>query len=211
VPAHISKLDHSDREFLAEIHRLGTPTVQQLCDAKGVTATAVRQKLVRLQSGGFVDRQAAPSERGRPHHQYRLTQTGVRELGDNYRELAMLLWKELREIDEPTVRNRVLGRLRESLVRSYGDSVVGTTPQERLRELGAGLKQRGFDVDITSSSSELPILREHSCPYHELASEDSSICDLEQTVFSEIVGAPIQRSQCCLDGHSCCEFQAQVN
>src|SRR6478672_1406469 len=47
-------LDQSDGEFLNTLHRLGPKTVQEIGEAVGVTATAIRQRLNRLQGAGLV-------------------------------------------------------------------------------------------------------------------------------------------------------------
>ena len=200
-------VDQSDREFLQRLNRLGAATVQEICDEVGVTATAVRQRLSRLQSARLVCRQTVRSGRGRPHHTYRITEAGQRELGDNYSDLALILWRELRHIEEPAVRQRVFGRVQEALVSQYGREVDGNSLGERLQQLQAALVERGFDVEIDSCGA-LPILRENNCPYHDLASSDTHICELEQAVFGKILGAEVTLTQCCLDGHKCCEFEA---
>ena len=80
------------------------------------------------------------------------------------------------------------------------------TAEQRLNQLRNVLEERGFKVEI-DRQSDLPILREKNCPYLELASNDPSICELEQTVFEEILGTSVTLTQCCLDGHNCCEFE----
>ena len=186
-------LEHDDEQFLLSLQRLGAVTVQDLCGTSGVTATAVRMRLVRLQSLGLVDRQTIRAGRGRPHHTYQITEQGRRQLGDNYSELARLLWSELQTIDELDVRQRVTGRIRDAMVRQYGANVRGELLSDR-------------------SEGSLPILRENHCPYHDLAQQDSGICELEQQVFEQVLGIPLTLSSCCRDGHHCCEFHpAQVN
>jgi len=202
-------LDEGDRAFLRELHRLRAANVQELCRALGVTATAVRQRLVRLQGVGLIDRALVRSGRGRPHHRYVLTDLGLNELGDNYAELAALLWDELQQIDEPTVRNRVLGRMQQRLVQRYGGGVQGRTVTQRLEQLGQALAERGFPVEVDRSHS-MPVLRERHCPYHDLAVADSAICTLEQGVYEQIVGVPLVLTQCCRNGDACCEFQVQA-
>jgi predicted ArsR family transcriptional regulator len=76
----------------------------------------------------------------------------------------------------------------------------------RLTELAAALQERGFQVE-SDNRGLLPVLRENNCPYYELASEDPRICELEQAVFRKVLNADVKLTQCCLDGHSCCEFQ----
>ncbi len=203
------ELDSHDRDFLERLHRLEGGAVQDLCAALGVTATAVRQRLQRLLEWGYVCRETIRAGRGRPHHSYRLTEAGRRELGENYSDLAMILWKELKGIEEPEIRGRVMSRVREALVTSYGAPVRSGSLNERMRELSGALADRGFDMECDTEKL-LPVLRENNCPYLELAASDRSICELEQSVFGAILGAEVSLTQCCLDGHACCEFRPTV-
>lgn len=198
-------LEHDDEQFLSRLERRGGGTVQELCDDEGVTATAIRQRLGRLQMLGLVDRQTIRSGRGRPYHTYRITEDGRRHLGDNYSNLARLLWHELLSIDEVDVRKRVTGRIRDALVREYGANISGAQLSDRFTQLGAVLSRRGFSVEIDSNEL-LPILRENHCPYHDLAAQDSGICELEQEVFEQVLGVPLTLASCCREGGQCCEF-----
>lgn len=200
-----TEIDSNDRQFLDELHRLGAASVHELGDQLGVTATAVRQRLVRLEGSGFISRRAVREGRGRPHHVYEVTPVGLRELGDNYSDLAVILWRELHQIEEPEVRRRVLERIKDALTRRYGQSMAGQSLSARFAQLGDALAQHGFHVEV-EQDGRLPILRENNCPYLELATHDPRICELEHAVFEEVLGTKIERTQCCLEGHHCCEF-----
>ena len=208
-------LEQSDSEFLNELHRLGAVTVQQIGVAIGVTATAVRQRLVRLQGTGMISRELVRMGRGRPHFVYKVTDKGLRQLGDNYGDLALILWREIRNIADPEVRQAVSNRVRDALVARFG-KLGGATLGERLVHLRDALLNRGFDVEVQPGTEMepgapvvFPILREINCPYQELADEDRGICELEQEVFQRVLGTDVKLSQCCLDGHHCCEFEVQ--
>ncbi|MDA1014051.1 MAG: MarR family transcriptional regulator [Planctomycetota bacterium] len=201
-----SSIGAEDRQFLDLLNRLGTPTVQELCEELEITATAVRQRLSRMQAEGLVSRTVLRVGRGRPSHRYAVTESGLRNLGENYRDLALILWKELHRIDDHQVRDAVMNRIKDSLVTRYSRTVVGETMAERVSQLGSSLNDYGFDTEV-EMSGDLPILRESNCPYLELAEVDSSICELEQSVFQEVLGTEIRLTQCCLEGHHCCEFQ----
>lgn len=203
-----SHIDPRDREFLQRLHRLGGGTIQAICADLGVTATAVRQRLDRLQAAGFVVREAVREGRGRPHYVYEPTDAGIRELGENYADLAMTLWRAVRQIEPPEVREAVLGNVRRDMVDRFRQNIHSDAAATRLTELAGDLVEQGLDVEI-DESGELPILRGHTCPYPELAHSDPGICELEQEVFAEVVGAPVKLSQCCLDGSNCCEFELE--
>jgi predicted ArsR family transcriptional regulator len=199
-------LEHSDGQFLNELHRIGPQTVQDICAAIGVTATAVRQRLVRLQGNGFVARDLVRRGRGRPHHVYRVTDKGLRQLGDNYGDLALILWREIRNIPNAEIRQAITTRVRDALVSRLGRFGEAEL-HDRVRRLGDSLLSRGYDVEVGSDGS-LPILRENNCPYQELAEEDRDICGLEREVFQQALGTEVRLTHCCLDGHHCCEFEA---
>jgi predicted ArsR family transcriptional regulator len=200
-------LDSNDRQFLEVLHKLGSSTVQKICIEMDVTATSIRQRLSRLQVHGFVDRVTVRQGRGRPHHCYRVTDAGLGELGDNYSDLALILWRELQNIEDSSVRDNVLQNVQKAFIQKYGNFVHSGSLLERMEQLKDVMVGKGFDVEL-DLSGPLPILRENNCPYHELASSDSRICQMEQEVFRSVLGVEVNLSQCCLDGHHCCEFEA---
>jgi len=200
-------LDEQDQQCLDALRQRGRGTIRELCDVFGVTATAVRQRLTRLLEAGLVSRTAERRPgRGRPAFVYGVTEAGLKQLGDNYGDLALILWQELKSIEELDVRQRVEGRVRDAMIGQYRAAVGDGPLPERMRRLHAALTERGFDVEIDDRDG-LPILRENHCPYPELASCDSGICTLEQEVFESVLGTPLRLATCCRDGDVCCEFE----
>ena len=201
-------VDKIDQSFLEQLHRLCGGTVQEICESVGVTATAVRQRLSRLEGLGLVARETVRAGRGRPHHVYRVSDAGLRHLGENYRDLALVLWRALHKISDQTVRTAILGEIRDDFVRRYDRVASDGRLEDRIHQLQQELSNQGYDVECMDDG-ELPVLRENSCPYQDLASVDPSICEMETDVFSRILNADVSLTQCCLDGHSHCEFHVQ--
>lgn len=202
-------LDSADREFLQRLHPLGAASISQLCDMAGVTPTAIRQRVNRLLQGGWIERRTVKAARGRPHHMYQLAERGRRSLGNNYAELTTVLWQEIQNIEDLDVRHRVEERVRESLARLYRQKVASEDWQGRLGELAVALGDQGLMATVVQNEG-LPVLREASCPYLDLAARDSSICELEQHVFEDVVGVPLKLVSCCRDGSGACEFHPDV-
>src|SRR5713226_8684475 len=140
-------IEQSDGQFLNELHRIGPKTVQDICSEIGVTATAIRQRLSRLQGNGFVARELVRSGRGRPHFVYRVTDKGLRQLGDNYGDLALILWREIRNMPDAEARRTITSRVRDALVARLGRFGEGRLP-ERMRRLGDSLLSHGYDVEV---------------------------------------------------------------
>ncbi|MCX7405930.1 MAG: winged helix-turn-helix transcriptional regulator [Planctomycetia bacterium] len=186
--------------------------VSDLAQSLGVTATAVRQRLERLMRGGIVGRKSLLQARGRPTHAYDLTEKGLRSGSDNFRDLALVLWNEVRSVKEPSVRKGLLARIGSAMAGMYRDRISGSSVGERLESVAALLRERHFPCDMSISSENsakpLAVLTTYSCPYPELAEQDRGICASERIMLQELVGSSVQLSECRLDGSSCCRFTA---
>ena len=203
--------DSSDRPLLDLIRRQGPITIAAMAEALGVTPTAVRVRLARLVDAGMVERRLEAGGRGRPRHAYLVTAEAHRSLGQNYADLALALWDELMHAVEDRKLRRVLfGRVTEKLAEQYRSEVRGDEWQGRMVELGSVLLDRGVEVEVTDASAgALPILRQHSCPYHALAEVDRAVCALERKMFEKVLGRSLRLSRCRLDGHRSCDFEAK--
>ncbi len=200
------QLDSNDREFLETLQRLNIATIQQICSELGVTATAIRQRLNRLLAAALVSREIVRIGRGRPHHVYKVTEAGLRDLGDNYADLAMVMWSQLKNIEDESVKKQIVENIRQTFIERYKKSVNGSTLLDRFKQLKDVLGDRGYDVELRSEEP-FPILRENNCPFYEIASVDPSICEFELSIIEEVLGESVELTQCCLDGDGCCEFQ----
>lgn len=101
----------SDAGLLDLLRITGPLSVSELSDAMEVTATAVRQRLVRLLGQNAIQREATRHGRGRPRHRYWLTEKGLRLTGSNFTDLAVTLWQEIRQSNDPELRRETLRRI----------------------------------------------------------------------------------------------------
>lgn len=201
----------SDRSLLDLIRRHGPLTVPAMAERLGVTPTAVRNRLTRLVGAGMVERKTEHQGRGRPRHTYQASVEAHKRLGQNYADLAVVLWDEMmRSVDDPKLRRFLFGRITERLAELYRAQMTGDEWEGRLVQLGSLLHERGIETEVTPSDGTLPpTLRQHSCPYYELAEVDRAVCAMERKMFEKVVGRGLRLSQCRLDGHRSCDFEAK--
>jgi predicted ArsR family transcriptional regulator len=171
----------------------------------GVTATAVRQRLQRLMAEGFIERRTERRTRGRPNHRYSLTEKGERAAGNNFADMALVLWDEIKSVPDPDVRRGLLRRIAGRLVERYRGEVSGDTLRDRMTSLARLMGDRDVPFEI-NSTAELPVLTALACPYPELAKLDRGVCTMEKLMLSEILGENVRLSECRLDGANCCTF-----
>jgi len=201
--------ESSDRSLLDLIRRHGPLTVAEMASRQGVTATAVRNRLTRLVGSGMVERRTEHGGRGRPKHTYQASAAAHKRLGQNYADLAVILWDEMmRSVEDRKLRRVLFGRITERLAELYRAQVTGVEWERRMVQLGSVLHDRGIETEVTrSDGGSMPILKQHSCPYYELAEADRAICAMERKMFEKVLGRSLRLSQCRLDGHRSCDFE----
>jgi DeoR family transcriptional regulator, suf operon transcriptional repressor len=201
-----SETTTSDSALLDLLRKNGPLSIAQLKASMGVTATAVRQRLVRLLSQGDIQRETERLSRGRPIHRYELTEKGRRRAGANFTDLAMALWHEVREIKDAEVRRGLLQRISRRLATLYADRICGSSLDERMESLAAIFRERQIPFEV-EHQNDLPMLHARACPYPDLAEQDRTVCSMERMMFSELLGENLRLSSCRLDGHTCCTFE----
>ncbi|MEQ8847799.1 MarR family transcriptional regulator [Botrimarina sp.] len=210
--------DDSDGLLLDHLRRHRAASVGELGDLLGVTATAIRQRLNRLMAEGLIERtrrqppagEGEKAGRGRPSYDYRLTDRGREAAGDNFNDLAQILWDEVRSIDDPAVRIGLVKRVATRLAKKYSGAVGGDDLAERMRALVRLMGERDVPVDVDESGG-LPVLTMLACPYPKLAEHDRGICSVEKVMLSEVLGQGVRLSECRLDGGGCCSFEPSSN
>lgn len=211
----------SDARLLELLRRPGGLSVTEIAQAMQVTATAVRQRLSRLMGQGLIERRLVerPSAeigqptghtfragRGRPSHRYSLSEKARRQVGNNYGDLALMLWDEIRSVKDAEVRRGLLQRIAAALGRLYAGQVKGPSLAGRMESLKQVFAERNVPLAVEERGDK-PVLQVLDCPYPELAEKDRGICAVEKMLFSELLATPVKLSQCRLEGHSCCQFE----
>lgn len=205
------QLDPADRPLLDLIRRRGPLAITELAEGMGVTSTAVRNRLSRLQGLGLIERRTESAGRGRPRHTYRASAEAQRSLGQNYGDLAVALWEELmRSVADPKIRRLVFQRVTDRLAELYRSKLTGDRWEGRMVQLGSILHERGIEAEVIFREEDAqPVLRQYSCPYFDLAETDSSVCALERKMLEKVVGRALRLSTCRLDGDRACQFESK--
>jgi len=203
--------ESADRSLLDLIRRHGPMTVTEMADLQGVTATAVRNRLTRLVESGMVERRSEHGGRGRPKHTYQASVAAHKQLGQNYSDLALILWDEMmRTVEDRKLRRVLFARITDRLAELYRSQVTGEEWERRLVQLGTVLHDRGIETEVTrGDGGSMPVLKQHSCPYYELAEVDRAVCAMERKMLEKVLGRGLRLSQCRLDGHRSCDFEAK--
>ncbi len=203
----------ADADLLNLLADTGPLTISNIMQQFSVTRNAVHQRLFRLMSEGLVDRELVRAGRGRPSYRYLLSAKARKLAGNNFADLAAVLWQEVLGIEDARRRQGAISRIASALKVLYAGAIRGTTLKSRMESLRELLEKRRVRCDV-DTLGDMATFTLRDCPYPELAELDGTVCQMETMLFSQLLGDEVVLSQCRLDGHACCQFssnQKQTN
>ncbi len=195
----------TDADVLNLLADSGPLAISDIVQHFAVTRTAVHQRLLRLMGEGLIDRELVRGGRGRPSFRYSLTPKARKLAGNNFADLSAVLWQEVLRIEDSRRPQRVVRRIAGALKALYADAIHGTTLKARMESLRELLEKRRVRCDVDTGGGN-PTFTLRDCPYLDLANVDSTICQVETMLFSQLLGDEVVLSQCRLDGHVSCQF-----
>jgi predicted ArsR family transcriptional regulator len=196
----------ADADLLHLLADAGPLAISEIEQHLEVTRTAVHERLLRLMADGLVNRELVRGGRGRPSYRYSLSPKARKLSGNNFADLAAVLWQQVLGIEDSRRRQHVIRSIASALKVLYADAIHGTTLKARMESLRELLEERRVRCEI-GTPVDGPTFTLCDCPYSELADVDSTICEMETMLFSQLLGDEVVLSQCRLDGHACCQFE----
>lgn len=192
----------STRSRLLTLLRRGATTVERLTRELGVTRTAVRLHLARLERDGLIARSGVQRGRTKPTTLYELTALGERELSRAHAPmLAQLLHVLSARLSPPEL---------DALMRDVGRSMLAGRPhpagalRDRAEAASAFFDELGA-LSTVDTHAETLTLRSPACPFADLSARHPAVCSAMEALFQELIGAPV--TTCCVrESHPHCCF-----
>jgi predicted ArsR family transcriptional regulator len=196
---------NTDADVLNFLADSGPLAISDIVQHFAVTRTAVHERLLRLMGDGLVDRELVHGGRGRPSYRYSPSPKARQLAGNNFADLAAVLLQEVLGIKDARRRQQAIRRVADALKVLYAGAIRGTTLKARMESLRELLEERRVRCEVDSSKGN-PTFTLRDCPYPDLADVDSTICQVETMLFSQLLGDEVVLSECRLDGHASCQF-----
>lgn len=197
-----------DQLVLDLLRRFEGLSVTDLMERLEVTATAIRQRLDRLEDAGFIEKRKQGVGRGRPSFNYSLTDLGWRQAGVTYSDLAISMWAEICSLENADLRSQMMSKISNRLGGKFKELIPDAPIGQRMGTMAELLSNRRMPTCLTTGYG-LPVLEVLACPYPDLIGDghDRSVCSMETKAMSAALGHEMELSQCRLDGHACCQFK----
>jgi predicted ArsR family transcriptional regulator len=192
----------STRGQIITLLRRSSRTVDELAQALDLTHTAVRAHLAALARDGLVKQRSERRGSGKPSSVYDLTPAAEYLFPKSY---GLYLDQLLDVLSERTPADEV-----ETLLREVGRRIATqwTIPpgdlRVRLDEAAEVLNELGGLME-RETEGETMCIRGYRCPLAAVVQEHPEVCDLAETLVTELVGVPMQE-QCGRTGPEPCRF-----
>jgi DeoR family suf operon transcriptional repressor len=189
---------------------VGNPpqSIANLTQAAGVTRTAVTEQLDELLAAGFVARDTQRlNGRGRPRHLYKATPAALTLLfAGNQRLVVPAIWRAIDQFGGEELTRKVLQRVSRALADHYNSKITAKRPLDRLRQFIGQLTAEGGLIEAEKDQRGQVVLKKRSCPFISMIDDQRSVCYIDLEMIAAVVGRPVRRTACRLDGDPCCKF-----
>lgn len=191
--------------ILHHLRRGSAVTAKQLAQALSLSLSAVRQQLQLLEKEGLISPRRMAGGPGRPEHQYSLTAKAEGEFDKRYDAIATELLQAVVAVGGEQGLEAVLRERRVKQLKDFEGRLKEGSMEATLFALAQRLQDLGYMASVEVGSEQL-LLKEHNCPYLEVAKQFPAVCESERRLYSELLGKEVEMRACQAFGDQLCTF-----
>ena len=192
-------------DILRQLRERGQASAQELSKALGMSPVSIHYHLNVLQREGFVETQPVRRSIGRPHFVYSLRDSARELFPQSYHRLADRLLGELKSRLSEREIAELFMRIASDIAAEHAAALEGKPLDQKLEALIEMLGEEGFLARAEKVGGGLR-LTQYGCPYYYVVERHPEVCDLDLTLISATLLAPVEREGCVLRGDDVCTF-----
>jgi len=180
-------------------------TISDLADAVTINTISVRHHLNNLQADGLILAEEERHGVGRPRLVYSLSEEGLERFPSRYYRLTNRILERFKETLSPDLLNKIFAEIAKEIASSHRNTLKNMAMEDRLNFIQDLLDEEGFHVEWEKKNDHY-LIHEISCPYFHVVQSHPEVCNLDQTLITEILDIPASKMQCILNGDHKCTF-----
>jgi len=182
-------------------------TVDELVNVVGVTKTAVKEHILKIEHLGLITYKDSKGSVGRPSRSYLLSPEGHDVFPKQYSWLSNGLLELLAENLGPDMVSRIMKDLGNKVATSMENRFKNKSPIELLTEISKALNELGYRSYLKQSDLRKgAILEATNCVYHSVAIKHPELCQFDVQFIERASGMKVKLESCIARGADTCRF-----
>lgn len=203
-------LHKNQKEILTYLleHKDGA-TLDELASHLGITKTAAKEHLMKVDHLGYLTYIDSKGSVGRPRRRYLLSQGGMDAFPKQYSWLSNVLLEVLAENNGP----EVLAKTMDALAAKTADTMKpkfknAKNSGELLKLISETLNELGYRSSLKQSDLRKgAIIEATNCVYHSVAQKHPTLCRFDIKLIENVSGGMnVKLEDCIARGGSVCRF-----
>jgi predicted ArsR family transcriptional regulator len=185
----------------------GGLSTRELSELVGVSATAVRRHLNALEAEDLAFHRTEQRGMGRPSYIYQLASDASTVFNQSYAAFASSILEDLDGLNGEESPSELIDRRQKKRHQLYVKRTNGDSLSERVASLAQLMESEGRMTTWQRLSNDRFLLREHNCPFGELAQELDYPCRCELALLQQVLEAKVERIGHIPQGDISCVYQ----
>lgn len=183
-------------------------TLEELADHLGVTKTAAKEHVIKLQNYAYISFTDTRGEVGRPKRRYHLSPEGQEAFPKQYSWLSNVLLELLAEDMGTEGVSRLMRKLAGSVASSMKDRFKDkASSAELLSEVVKALNDLGYRAVLKQSDLRKgAVIEATNCVYHTVAKRHPVLCQFDVKFIQNATGMDAKLESCIAKGGTVCRF-----
>ncbi len=194
-------------EYLLD-HRAGA-TLEELAEHLGVTKTAAKEHLIKIETLGLLSYHDQKGSVGRPRRFYTLSEKGNETFPRQYSWLSNIILELLSEEMGPLKTAKMMERLAVKVSESMKPRFENArSSAELMSEIAKALNELGYRAALKQSDLRKgAIIEATNCVYHTVAKDHPELCRFDTKFIEQATGGMNVRLESCIArGGASCRF-----
>jgi predicted ArsR family transcriptional regulator len=180
-----------------------------LADAVTINTISVRHHLNNLQADSLILAEEERHGVGRPRLVYSLSEEGLERFPTRYYRLTNRILDRFKDTLSPELLNDIFSEIAKDIASSHRQTLKNLPIEEKLNFIQNLLDEEGFNVEWEKKNNHY-VIHEISCPYFQVVQTHPEVCNMDQTLISEMLDIPANKLTCILHGDQRCSFVIPV-
>lgn len=183
-------------------------TLDELADHLGLTKTAAKEHLIKIETLGYLSYVDTKGAVGRPRRRYLLSNEGHEVFPRQYSWLSNVILELLAEDLGSKGVSRMMRALATKVAKSMGNRFENTENNVGLfTEITAALNELGYRAFLKQSDLRKgAVIEATNCVYHSVAKKHPELCQFDVQFIENASGMNVRLESCISRGDSVCRF-----